>query len=109
MQCMLYELKQPRPEASVPELRVLSNNLIQLLKRYCEAHGKAQLALDYAESYLILQYQSPEEFRPLLDALCERFRLAMATSAAKVTMSGSQPPEKEAVDRLLEQVEMERF
>lgn len=41
--------------------------------------------------------------------LCERFRLAMATSAAKVTMSGSQPPEKEAVDRLLEQVEMERF
>ena len=82
VQCMLYELKQPRPEASVPELRVLSNNLIQLLKRYCEAHGKAQLALDYAESYLILQYQSPEEFRPLLDALCERFRLAMEAQTA---------------------------
>ena len=41
--------------------------------------------------------------------LCERFRLAMATSAAKVTMSGSQPPEKETVKKLLTRVEMERF
>ena len=41
--------------------------------------------------------------------LCERFRLAMATSAAKVMMSGSQPPEKATVDALLSRVEMERF
>lgn len=82
VQCLLYELKQPRAEASVQELRVLSNNLIQLLKRYCEAHGRNQLSLDYAESYLTLQYASPEDFRPLMDTLCERFRLAMEVSDA---------------------------
>lgn len=38
-----------------------------------------------------------------------RFRLAMAVSAAKVMTKGSQPPEKEAVDALLAQVEIERF
>lgn len=39
----------------------------------------------------------------------ERFRLAMAVSAAKVMVSGSQPPERETVDSLLRQVRLEQF
>lgn len=39
----------------------------------------------------------------------ERFRLAMAVSAAKVMVSGSQPPERDTVEGLLAQVEVEEF
>lgn len=39
----------------------------------------------------------------------ERFRLAMAVSAAKVMVAGSQPPEKQTVEELLRQVQIESF
>lgn len=83
VQCLLYEVKQRLPDTSVQELRVLSNNLIQLLKGYCEEKGQNQLALDYAESYMILQYATAEEFVPLLDSLCERFQRVMSASGVE--------------------------
>lgn len=84
VQCLLYELKQRLPGTSVQELRVLSNNLIQLLKRCCEEKGRRQLALDETESYLILQYAAPEEFAPLLDTLCERFQRVMSADGQEM-------------------------
>ena len=77
VQCQLYALRQQIEDNNLMELRVLSNNLLMLLKRYCEENNRAHLAPDCGESYMILQYETAEEFKPLIDMLCERFQLAM--------------------------------